>query len=184
MKSTLSLLVFSLCIILGTIGATPADNSSVLYKDNVSFVQDIKPSADKSSAAIFSWFNANGKTVSLNDYKGKVVFINFWGTWCPPCRRELPDIVKLSKQYKGKVQFIGIALERSKDNILENLHSFAKSNEMDYEILVGSQELANAYGGITGVPTTFIVDKTGKIVTSTVGMQDRDTFDKMIKGAL
>jgi len=184
MKTTLSILIFSVCIALGTIGATPSKNSSVLYKDNISFVQDFKPAVDKNSAAVFSWFDAKGKTVSLRDYKGKVVFINFWGTWCPPCRRELPDIVDLAKQYKGKVQFIGIALERNKENVLENLYSFAKSNSMEYQILVGSNELANAYGGISGIPTTFIVDKTGKIASSTVGMQSRDAFDKMIKEAL
>ncbi|HZV13007.1 MAG TPA: TlpA disulfide reductase family protein [Candidatus Kapabacteria bacterium] len=184
MKFTISLVIIAFCIVLGTLGAAPSDPSSVLYKENISFVQNITPSTDKNGATNFSWFNAKGKTVSLNDYKGKVVFINFWGTWCPPCRRELPDIVALSKQYKGKVQFIGIALERSKENVLENLYSFAKGNGMEYEILVGTQELANAYGGITGVPTTFIVDKSGKIVASTVGMQSRDAFEKMIKEAL
>jgi len=183
------LLLLFICVTgavyFGATGAAgPNVGGSVLYSGKVSFVNDIKKSSDKDMAAVFSWYNENGKTVSLQDLRGKVVFLNFWGTWCPPCRRELPDIVSLTKQYKGNVQFVGIALERDKNNVLQRLQDFAKSNGMDYQLVVGSQELADAYGGISGVPTTFIIDKNGKILSSAVGMRDFDTFDGMIKKAL
>ncbi|HET7153514.1 MAG TPA: TlpA disulfide reductase family protein [Candidatus Kapabacteria bacterium] len=184
MKTSLYCVLCSIVILASTIGAVPAHNSSVLYKDNISFVQAINPPSDKNTAPVFTWFDAKGKTVSLSDLKGKIVFINFWGTWCPPCCREMPDIVNLSKEYKGKVHFIGIALERQKEDVLEKLYNFAKSNGMKYEILVGSDELANAYGGISGIPTTFIIDRNGKIVSSAVGEQSREAFEKMIKDVL
>ncbi len=165
-------------------GAAPAADASALYQGKVSFISDSKAAGENGAAPDFSWYDENGKTVSLKDYRGKVVFLNFWGTWCPPCRHELPDIVALEKQYRGKVKFIGVALERSKDNLLQRLTGFANTNGMEYQILVGSPEIAKAYGGISGIPTTFIIDKTGKIIDSAVGMRDKEQFEGMLKKAM
>ena len=161
----------------------PSDNS-VLYQGKVSYIRDIDSHRDTAFAPVFSWYDENGKSVSIKDFRGKVVFLNFWGTWCPPCRHELPDIVALEKEYRKKVVFIGIALERNKDNVLQRLTSFALANGMEYELLIGSQEIANAYGGISGIPTTFIINKKGKIIDSAVGMRDKETFETMLRKAM
>lgn len=186
MKTYVRLLVAALILVLGVCTVTFMSTStpatgSVLYKGKISFISDVKSSNDASVAPVFSWYDENGKAVSLKDYRGKIVFLNFWGTWCGPCRHELPDIVALEKQYKDKVVFLGIALERDNNNVLDRLQSFTQQNHMEYEILVGSRDVANAYGGISGIPTTFIIDKKGKIVDTAVGMRDHDTFNTMLQ---
>lgn len=126
----------------------------------------------------FTFVDADGKKSSLSELaKGKVVFLNFWGTWCPPCRAEIPDIIKVVDNLKSKdFVAIGIALERNKESAVDNVASFAKSRNMNYKIFIGSQELAQAYGGIQAVPTTFLIDKDGNIVKTIQGSQSYETF--------
>lgn len=126
-------------------------------------------------------FKDGGKTVKFSEItKGKVVFLNFWGTWCPPCRKEIPDIVRISKELGGKdFIVIGIALERG-DDIAENIKKvsdFASKNDIEYYNFVDNKrELAKVYGGIPAVPTTFIIDKNGKIGLAHQGMDSYDGF--------
>ena len=95
-----------------TLQQESSDPAPEKFHDNVSFLQSVTPSGDRAIASDFSWINSKGKQIALKDLKGKVVFINFWGTWCRPCRTELPDIVQLNRQYEGDVVFIGVAQER------------------------------------------------------------------------
>ncbi len=142
------------------------------------------PEAGK--AVDFTW-EANGKEVTFAKFtKGKVVLINFWGTWCPPCRREIPDLVKLHNDLKDKdVVMIGIALERNPNQAFLQVTNFAKSQNMTYlQFLPQSNDIINAYGGINAVPTTFIIDKSGKISETIVGMRDYNTFLAAVKKAL
>ncbi len=128
-------------------------------------------------------FDQNGKTVSFAELtKGKVVFLNFWGTWCPPCRREIPDIVAISKELQGKdFIVIGIALEKGQpENRISKVAEFAKSNSITYNLIIGNQEIAQAYGGISSVPTTYIIDKDGTIGETIIGMRDKESFLKSI----
>lgn len=126
-------------------------------------------------------FKEGGKTVKFSEFtKGKVVFLNFWGTWCPPCKRELPDIARISKEMGGKdFVVIGIALERG-DDVAENVKKvadFSGKNELGYYNFIDSKrELQKAYGGIRAVPTTFIIDKNGKIGLAHEGMDSYDGF--------
>lgn len=126
-------------------------------------------------------FKDGGKTVKFSELtKGKVVFLNFWGTWCPPCRKELPDIARISKEMGGKdFVVIGIALERG-DDVAENIKKvadFSAKNDLGYINFIDSKrELQKVYGGIRAVPTTFIIDKNGKIGLSHEGMDSYDGF--------
>jgi thiol-disulfide isomerase/thioredoxin len=122
-------------------------------------------------------FEINGKQSSFADYtKGKVVFLNFWGTWCPPCRAEIPDIIKVADTLKNKdFVVIGIAMERSKDAI-DNVKSFVKNKNINYKVFMGNADLASAYGGIQFVPTTFLIDQNGNIVKTIQGSQSYETF--------
>lgn len=130
-------------------------------------------------------FDQGGKQVKFSELtKGKTVFLNFWGTWCPPCRRELPDIVKINKELSGKKFIvIGVALERGND-VSENIKKvadFASTNGLDYINLIdGKRELQAAFGGIRAVPTTFII-KDGVIKVSHEGMDDYNGFMEKIK---
>jgi thiol-disulfide isomerase/thioredoxin len=126
-------------------------------------------------------FKDGGKTVKFSELtKGKVVFLNFWGTWCPPCRKELPDIARISKEMGGKdFVVIGIALERG-DDVAENIKKvadFSAKNDLGYINFIDSKrELQKVYGGIRAVPTTFIIDKNGKIGLAHEGMDSYDGF--------
>ena len=131
-------------------------------------------------APAFSLSNAEGKTVSLADLKGKVIVLNFWATWCPPCRAEIPDFIKVYKQYRAKgVEIIGVSLDHKGWDVVR---PFIKSNNINYPVLLGDQKIAQAYGNINSIPTTFIIDKSGKIVDQQVGaMSEKDLVSKFKK---
>jgi len=128
----------------------------------------------------FTLPDLNGKPVSLADFKGRVVVLDFWATWCPPCRREIPDFIKLQTEYGSKsVQIVGIALDEP-----GKVQEFARQNGMNYPVLLGTQEISVKYGGIEGIPTTFIIDKNGKIANRFEGFRPRAVFEEEIKKLL
>ena len=132
------------------------------------------------SAPAFTLTDLNGKPVSLADFRGKVVVLNFWATWCPPCRREIPDFIDLQREYGSRgVQIVGIALDEP-----EKVQAFARQNGMNYPVLLGSDEISMKYGGIEGIPTTFIIDRDGKIVNRFEGFRPREVFEAEIKQLL
>jgi thiol-disulfide isomerase/thioredoxin len=139
----------------------------------------------KDMAVDFSWTDENGKTQSFSDAtKGKVVFLNFWGTWCPPCREEIPDIVSIGNEFKDKdFVVIGIALERSR-NPKPKLSTFMNNNKISYANFLPNSDLNNAYGGINAVPTTFLIDQNGKVVERIVGKRTKEEFLKSINKIL
>ncbi len=124
----------------------------------------------------------DGKAIKLSDFKGKVVVLNFWATWCPPCRREIPDFVALQKQYADKgLVIIGVSLDEGGAAVVK---PFVKKMGINYPVVMGDQKTIAAYGGIQVVPTTFIIDKTGKVAAQHEGGADRATFESEIKPLL
>lgn len=137
----------------------------------------------------FSWKDGS-KTTSVSSFaKGKVLVLNFWGTWCPPCRKELPDLSAISREMTSNVVVVGVALERVA-NPVEHVASFVKKNNIPYINAVASQSdevigaISKAYGGISAVPTTFIFDKNGKLVDKIVGAASKERFAAGIKKAV
>lgn len=148
-------------------------------------------SADKpvgKKAGDFVWQN-DSKKVRFSEFtKGKYVLLNFWGTWCPPCRRELPDLVSIAKEMQSKgLVVIGAALEnsRSESEALKTVTNFWESNKLHYTNVIGNGDLANAYGGISAVPSTFLINNKGEIVASIKGRRSKEQFmeeiNKMMK---
>ena len=128
-------------------------------------------------APAFTLPDLAGKSVSLSDFRGKVVILNFWATWCPPCKKEIPDFIDLQKQYGPKgVQIVGIALDQA-----AKVKAFTQQNGINYQILLGTDDIAMKYGGIQGIPTTFVIDKAGKIVNKFEGFRPRHVFENEIK---
>ena len=126
--------------------------------------------------------NLEGKTVRLSDFKGKVVVLNFWATWCPPCREEIPDLIALQKKYADKgVVVLGISMDGGGP---AQVAKFAKAKGINYPIFMGDQRTAAAYGGIEAIPTTFIIDRKGNVVGGVEGATDRADFEARIKPAL
>lgn len=149
-------------------------------KASSALMPSLPPGEFAGAAPAFTLTNLDGKSVSLSDFRGKVVVLDFWATWCPPCKREIPDFIDLQKEYGSQgVQIVGIALDEP-----EKVQAFARQNGMNYPILLGSDEISLRYGGISGIPTTFIIDKSGKIVNRFVGFRPRQVFETEIKKLL
>ena len=124
----------------------------------------------------------DGKTVELAKLKGKVVVVNFWATWCGPCRAEIPAFIKAYDTYKSKgLEIVGIALD---EDGWSKVQPFIEKNKINYPIVLGNADVAQQYGGIEGIPTTFVVDRKGNIVDHEVGMLTRPMLEQKIKGFL
>jgi cytochrome c biogenesis protein CcmG/thiol:disulfide interchange protein DsbE len=133
----------------------------------------LPPAEATGVAPAFTLTGLDGKPVSLADFRGKVVVLDFWATWCPPCKREIPDFIESQKTYGPRgVQIVGIALDEP-----GKVQAFAQQNGMNYPVLLGTDEISARYGGIEGIPTTFIIDKTGKIVNKFEGFRPKEVFE-------
>jgi thiol-disulfide isomerase/thioredoxin len=133
-------------------------------------------------AVEFTWKDGE-KTVSFTEFtKNKIVFLNFWGTWCPPCRGEIPDIIKINKDLEGKdIVFIGVALQRDLKNAYKDVRTFMDDKGINYINFIGNNQLKDAYGGVGSVPTTFIIDKSGTIKETIVGSKSKEAFMEVLK---
>lgn len=109
----------------------------------------------------------DGRRLSSKDWKGKVTLVNFWATWCPPCREEIPDLIKLQERYKDHLQIIGVSAdEGSPDEVAK----FAAEHGMNYAIVMETPELTKAFPGVFALPTTFVIDQDVKMVQKHVGL--------------
>lgn len=142
-----------------------------------------QPALAADKAADFKLEGANDKFKhSLADYKGKVRILDFWATWCPPCRGEIPDFVSLQKQYGPKgLQIIGVSVDKGGK---PGVAKFMADNKMNYPVFMSDSDTESAYGGIRAIPTTFLIDRQGNIVKKYIGGTDRATFEKDIKALL
>jgi thiol-disulfide isomerase/thioredoxin len=119
----------------------------------------------------------DGKLVKSSDFDGKVVILDFWATWCPPCKAEIPGFIELQKKYgeKGLV-VIGVSLDEQGLSVVKQ---FMKEFGMNYPVVMGDVKLMQDFGG-TAIPTTFVIDRSGKIVAKHVGFASKETFEKEI----
>lgn len=157
---------------------TSADISPLVLQ-----VTSIKPSGDNEPVD-FTWLE-NGKENKLSEFlKGKVTFMNFWGTWCPPCRAEIPHLIDLAKKYESQgFQIVGIALERTEENVMNVVSDFVKKSNINYRNFPSrpyAEEFSKKFGAIQYVPTTFVVGRDGKILETIVGSRDHKAFEDII----
>lgn len=137
---------------------------------------------DDVKAPNFSLKSVDGKTINLSDYKGKIVIIDFWATWCPPCRKGIPDLISIQKEYNKDVVIIGISLDDART--IKEVPGFIKDYGVNYPIVYGDENVVNAYGGIRSIPTAFVIDKKGNIVDKHIGLVPKDTYVNKIKELL
>ena len=127
--------------------------------------------------------DVNGKTISSADFKGKVVVLDFWATWCPPCRAEIPGFVELQKQYgKDGVAVIGASVDSSDE--IAAVKKFAEKFGINYPVGLADQDAVRAFGGVDAIPTTFIIDRDGRIVSRHMGFTEKADLEKEIKPLL
>jgi cytochrome c biogenesis protein CcmG/thiol:disulfide interchange protein DsbE len=142
----------------------------------------------------FSLEDLSGKKVSLADYKGKALLINFWATWCGPCKLETPWLVELRNQYQAKgFEIVGISAEDDEVTPADRagwakdkaaIASFVKQEHVAYPVLIGGDSISNTYGGLEAMPTSFWVDRSGKVISAQMGITSKDDMEAKIKKAL
>jgi peroxiredoxin len=157
--------------------------------NNQSVQQDVAadeglPDLRGKRAPDFSLRSVEGKKVSLSDYKGKAVLINFWATWCAPCKIEMPWLVALRKQYASQgFEILGVS-EDDADTPRTKLAKFGQEEGLNYPLLVGDDAVSRKYGGVEFLPTSYFVGRDGKIVAETAGLVSKDEVESSIKKAL
>jgi cytochrome c biogenesis protein CcmG/thiol:disulfide interchange protein DsbE len=143
------------------------------------------PEEQYPEAPDFELPSVDGKQIKLSDFKGKVVFLNFWATWCPPCRREIPAFIDLIKKY-GNDGFIvlGVAVDPREFTQIDKVKPFVKQMGMNYPVVYDTKGISQMYGGIRSIPTTFVINRQGKVVGQIVGSRPKATFESIIKDLL
>jgi thiol-disulfide isomerase/thioredoxin len=121
------------------------------------------------------------KPLSLADYKSKVILLNFWATWCGPCRAEIPDLVELQNKYKDQLQVIGLVVD---DDDEDSVKKFAENFRINYPIAMATDELRMKYGGIPALPTSFVLDREGRVVQKHEGLRDPALYEVEIRSLL
>jgi thiol-disulfide isomerase/thioredoxin len=123
----------------------------------------------------------DGKPVALAGLRGKVVFLNFWATWCGPCRAEIPDLVALQERYKERLQVIGLNVD---DDDTEEIQRYVNENGIQYPVAVAPNELRLQFGGIPALPTSFVLDTEGRVVQKHIGLWDPTLYEMEIRALL
>jgi thiol-disulfide isomerase/thioredoxin len=130
----------------------------------------------------FSLESLDGKTTRLSDFRGKAVLLNFWATWCAPCKIEMPWFIDLQKQYAAQgLQIVGVAMD---DASKEDIAKFAQDMGVNYPILIGKESVGEEYGGVNGLPESFLIARDGHIVDRIIGLRGKAEIEDSIKKAL
>ena len=190
-KSINSLNVFYFSVIILFLFIVGCDNSTAQQKNKKLKKNNIQNVKKKNSilAPDFTLADLEGNTITLEQLKGKVVLLNFWGTWCGPCRKEIPDFIRLAKKYKDDgLEIIGVTLTSGPP---ENIKAFSDKWGINYKLLTDisgneTQTVTALYGQatgkrITGIPTTFIIDREGYIQKRYVGPRSEAIFYNDLK---
>jgi thiol-disulfide isomerase/thioredoxin len=122
-----------------------------------------------------------GKPVNKDNWGGKVVIVNFWATWCPPCREEIPELLELQKEFKDRLEIVGLSED---DDPPASVLKFAKQKGMTYPIVMATDELINEFGGVPALPTSFLIDTQGRVVQKHSGLYPIEAYQLEIRSLL
>jgi peroxiredoxin len=182
--AVVGLALFALPLLLGRSEPTAAPDPEAGAGVTTSAARASVCAADRKPAKLdFKVKDMNGADVRLADYRGKVILLNYWATWCGPCKVEIPDLVALQDQYRDK-GFVVLGV--SQDDDPQTLREFAGVYKMNYPILVGRDQpdLLDAQGPLWGLPTTYLISRDGAICTRHLGPATKEDFDREIKALL
>jgi cytochrome c biogenesis protein CcmG/thiol:disulfide interchange protein DsbE len=135
----------------------------------------VKPDSERKTAPDFALKDPDGKIVHLSDYKGKVVILDFWATWCGPCKIEIPWFMDMQRKNKDKgFEVLGVAMD---DEGWEAVKPFSQQLGINYRLVMGNDQTAQLYGGVDALPTTFLIDRAGRIAAVHVGLASKKDFE-------
>jgi thiol-disulfide isomerase/thioredoxin len=138
--------------------------------------------ANSAPAPDFTLQSLDGTNMRLSDLRGKAVLLNFWATWCGPCKIEMPWFIELQKQYGSQgLQIVGVAMD---DSSKDDIAKFAKDMGVNYPVLLGKEAVGEAYGGVPALPESFFIGRDGKIVDKIIGLRGKAEIEDSIKKAL
>jgi peroxiredoxin len=128
----------------------------------------VKSNNDRKVAPDFALKDGDGKTVHLSDYKGKVVLLDFWATWCAPCKIEIPWFMEFEQQYKDKgFAVLGVSMDEDGWTVVK---PYLQQLKINYRIVLGNDKVGDAYGGVDSLPTTLLIDRQGRVAATHVGL--------------
>jgi peroxiredoxin len=140
--------------------------------------RELKSQGQRKPAPNFSLKDADGNAVNLADYRGKVVLINFWATWCGPCEAEIPWFIEFEKKYKDQgFAVLGVSMD---DDGWKSVRPYIASHKINYRIMIGSEVVSQQFGEIEALPTSFVLDREGRIASNHVGLVDKVDYQNEI----
>jgi len=142
----------------------------------------VKLAGERKEAPPFELKDETGQLVKLADFKGKVILLNFWATWCGPCKIEIPWFIEFEQKYRDKgLAVVGVAMD---DEGWEVVKPYAEKNKINYRNLLGNNQTADLYGGVESLPTSFIIDQDGRIAKVHVGLVSKSDYENEIQELL
>ena len=177
-----TLLVLTAAVLVGGCGRTQAAHAdAVQTRQDAADANVIRFVKNPDAAPAFQLNDLNGKPVSLAEAKGKIVLLNFWATWCGPCRAEIPDLVDLQKRYADKFEIIALATDEDDP---DEVRRFVLQSGINYRVALSSDAVRRDYGGIAALPTSFVIDPEGRIVQKHVGLNDPSIYELEVRAML
>ena len=172
MKKLRFIAIIGVAALLGLVACSPTQPTRAVVKEDGS----------RKRAPDFSLKDANGKLVHLADYKGKVVLLDFWATWCGPCVVEIPWFTEFQRKYKDRgFEVVGVSMD---DDGWKSINPFVRQKKVNYRIVLGDDTTGDLYGGLEALPTTFVIDRNGRIAAVHVGLTSRKDFEDAIEKLL
>jgi cytochrome c biogenesis protein CcmG/thiol:disulfide interchange protein DsbE len=138
--------------------------------------------ATRKMAADFTLQDANGNPVKLSDFRGKVVLLNFWATWCGPCALEIPWFIEFEQQFRAQgLEVVGVSMD---DEGWKVVKPYIQEHKLNYRVVMGTDSVGQLYGGVDSLPTTFLIDRYGKIAKVHVGLAGKNEYRDEIEALL
>ncbi len=166
----------SVAVFLFTLLLWPA--TAAIAQDDLPRIRFVR---NPDPAPTFQLKDLEGKDLKLQDYRGKVILLNFWATWCGPCRAEIPSLIELQNHYKDRLQVIGLAVDEEDENYVRK---FAASEGINYPVAIGTVDIRIAYGGVAALPTVFVINPEGAIVQKHVGLFNPRLYETEVRALL
>ena len=171
------LIIISVATLYASNRSYPPDDGTDHHNNAATIVDgEVYPAPD------FTLYTLEGTEIKLSDYLGKIVILDFWATWCAPCRKSIPDLISIQDEYEDELVVIGISLDQPATQ--NNLQLFINNFGINYPVVLCTYEVSEAYGNIQAIPTSFIIDKEGNIINKHIGLVPKSTLIEEINSLL